>query len=286
MDVLVPGTLGVLAVALLWPLPRLLARQHYFRRAPRAALVVWQLVSAAGVLAALATAPAAIPLLGDGGSTRRVPLVVLAVAVSAGMLARLLLSGHVVGRRLRAVRRDHRELVDLIGLRSDALGPGGRVLEHPTPTAYCVPGLRRRLVLSRGTLQRLGEPELVAVLAHERAHLRARHDLVVEFFTVLHEAVPSWLRCEAAMDEVRLLVEALADRSAARRLSAVTVGRALAAVADARVPDAGMAAGAATAAVRIGLLTRPAPRWVPPLMYAFGVLVLLAPLALLAATWR
>ena len=54
--------------------------------------------------------------------------------------------------------------------------------------------------------------ELDAVLSHEQAHLRARHDLVLEAFTVLHEAFPRWVSSRAALDEVAMLVEVLADR--------------------------------------------------------------------------
>lgn len=278
----------LLAVALMWPLPPLLARQHAFRRAPRAALVVWQLVSLAGVLAALAAAPAAIPLLRARGEDPSEHLALLSVAacVTGLVLARLLISGHVVGTRLRHLRREHRELVDLLGDRHDALGPTGRVLEHPTPTAYCLPGLRRRVVLSRGTLEALEPDELSAVLAHERAHLLGRHDLVLEFFTVLHEAAPPQIRSEAALREVRLLVEALADRAAVRRAGAVPLGRALVALAEGRAPSAGLAAGAAHARTRLDLIRQPAPWWMPPVMYGFGATVALTPLLLLAYAWR
>lgn len=279
--------LAVLAVALMWPLPRLLARQSGFRRAPRAALVVWQLVSLAGVVAALAAAPAAIPGLLRGAEPLWRGVVLGGAAIVSGLvLGRLLRAGHVVGRRLRLLRREHRELVDLIGVRDDTLGPHGRLLDHPTPTAYCLPGIRRRVVLSRGTLQRLDADELAAVLAHERAHLARRHDLVLEFFTVLHTAAPARIRSAAALDEVRLLVEVLADRAAVRHVGPVPLARALVDLAEARAPEAGLAANAMSATTRLRLIDEPAPGWMPPVMYAFAVLVLAVPVALLALAWR
>ncbi len=279
--------LPLLAVVLMWPLPRLLARRHAFRQAPLAALVVWQLVSLAGVLAALAAAPAAISLLSTGSGDPRRDLGILAVAavVSGLVLARLLRSGHVVGTRLRTLRRQHRDLVDLLGDRDETLGPTGRVLDHPTPTAYCLPGIRRRVVLSRGALEALASDELNAVLAHERAHLRGRHDLVLEFFTVLHEAAPRQVRSTAALGEVSLLVEALADRAAVHRSGAVPLGRALVTLAAARTPEAGLGAGTASAKVRLDLIRRPAPWWMPPVMYAFGAAVVASPVVLLALAW-
>ncbi len=277
-----------LAVALMWPLPRLLARQHGWRHSPKAALVVWQLVSLAGVLAALAAAPSAIPTLGGDGSSAllRTVVPVAAVLVTTVVLVRLLRAGHVVGRRLRTLRREHRELVDLIGAPDDSLGPGGRVLDHPTPTAYCLPGIRRRVVLSRGTLDQLEPEELEAVLAHERAHLTRRHDLVLEFFTVLHTAAPARIRSREALEEVRLLVEALADRSAVRHVGSLPLARALVALASARSPEGGIASSGASAAARLRLIDRPAPWWMPPVMYAFGGLVVAAPVALLTLAWR
>jgi Zn-dependent protease with chaperone function len=168
--------------------------------------VVWQALALAAILSALSVAPAA-------AATQAAPsLVTVAAALFSGaMLARLLWSGHRVGTRLRAERRRHRQLVDVLGTHHDAQV---RVLAHPMPTAYCLPGRTHRVVLTEGALLALPDEELMAVLAHERAHLRQRHDLVLEFFTVLHEAVPRWVRAHQALREVRLLVEVLADRSA------------------------------------------------------------------------
>jgi Zn-dependent protease with chaperone function len=249
-----------------------------FRRAPREALLVWQAVSLAGIVAALAVAPAAalsttLPRWG----------LVLAIVFSAAMLTRLLWSGHTFGTRLRAQRRRHRTLVDALG--TDA-GDHVRVLAHPTPTAYCLPGLRRRVVLSEGTLSALPADELAAVMAHERAHLRARHDLVLEFFTVLHRAVPPRLRAAEALHEVHLLIEALADRAARRAAGPVPLARALVALAAGSHPDTalGVTVDRATTAARMRLLTEPAaPHWLRAAMVAAAVGVLAAPLALLAA---
>ena len=49
---------------------------------------------------------------------------------------------------------------------------------------------RSRIVVSVGALELLGRGELAAVLAHERAHLRERHDLVLLPFTALRRAFP------------------------------------------------------------------------------------------------
>jgi Zn-dependent protease with chaperone function len=253
-----------------------MARLEELRRAPREALLVWQAVSVAGVVAALSVAPA-------GALSTTLPpwAVVLAALFSGAMLGRLLWSGHTVGTRLRSQRRAHRTLVDALGTDT---GDHVRVLAHPTPTAYCLPGLRRRVVLTEGTLAALPPDELAAVMAHERAHLRARHDLVLELFTVLHRAVPARLRSPEALREVHLLIEVLADRVARRVAGPVALARALVALAAGRRPDTALGAteDLATTSARMRLLNEPsAPGWLRATMVGFAVAVVAAPVALL-----
>ena len=71
-------------------------------------------------------------------------------------------------------------------------------------------------MVSVGTLELLGRGELAAVLAHERAHLRERHDLVLLPFTALRRAFPRSAICAGAHRSVALLVEMLADDRALR----------------------------------------------------------------------
>jgi Zn-dependent protease with chaperone function len=258
-----------------------MARQERFRRAPRAALIGWQAVSLAAVVSAVCAAPLAIAGLAGEGSGWAAWATLPALLLSGLVLGRLLWSGHVVGTRLRTARREHRLLVDALG---EVVDTDVRVLAHPTPTAYCLPGLRSRVVLTEGTLRALPEDELGAVLAHERAHLRERHDLVLEFFTVLHQSAPPRLQAPEALREVRLLVEVLADRAARRVAGPVPLARALVALAGATHPEPALAASADPGATRarMALLAEdePAP-WLAALVYAFSAAALVAPLALL-----
>ncbi|RKT79988.1 Zn-dependent protease with chaperone function [Terracoccus luteus] len=286
---------------LAWPVPRLLARATALRRVPRPALVLWQSTALAAVVAALFTAPAAVLGLVAGPSrVDSVWPVLLAAAVSGSVAARLALSGDRVGRGLRASRRRQRELVDLLATPdiTDAVDPEQarrdrlRVLAAETPTAYCVPGLQHRVVVTRGAVESLAPVELDAVLAHERAHLVARHDLVLEFFTVAHEAVPAFVRCESALRSVTLLIEVLADRAAVKAVGVVPTARAIVAMVGAGRPDGtlGMTDTAADAAVRIGLLEGGPVVGLPPrvaagLVYLAAALVLALPVALLTVAW-
>ncbi len=279
---MIPFVLAGLAVSLAWVAPGLMARQKGFRRAPRSALVAWQAVSLGGILAALAAAPAAVPLLLDGDSpTRHLALVVLAVLVSALVLGLLLYAGHDVGTTLRRVRSDHRQLVDIVAQHDERM----RILQHPTPTAYCIPGRHSRVVLSQGVLDALPPDQLDAVVAHEEAHLRGRHDLLLEFFAVVTRAVPGPLRSAEALSEVRLLVEALADRAAVRRSGEVATARALITLAGSRTPEAALGVGT-TAPVRLRLLADGPPNPVLPVAaYSFAAVAAMLPLVLLGLAW-
>lgn len=312
--------LALLAFLLAGVAPRVMARMPQWRHVPGAALLAWQAISCSAVVSALLAGPAALWWLSRDGSASGAgehgahrldrlaayPLATaVAVTVTTVALVFLLRSGHRVGTRLRSVRRRHRELVDLLdppesrasrasaepedphtheigALREASV----RVLEHPGASVYCLPGLRSRVVLSRGALDRLSSTELAAVLAHERAHLQARHDLILEFFTVVHEAVPRPVRSPQALREVNLLVEALADRRATRGPGGdpVALARALTHLAGGSSPEG--AAGARTGPEQIGVRLRliaayPRHRWHLRLSaIVLSLVVLAAPFAL------
>src|SRR5258708_23705002 len=126
---------------------------------------------------------------------------------------------------LRA-RQRQRALLCLLA-HDDPKVPGAFVVDHPAAAAYCVPGLRSAIVISAGTLALLDQAELAAVLARERAHLRARHDLVLLPFTALLRAFRWSAVARAANGEVALLVEMMADDRARRRRPARELATAL-----------------------------------------------------------
>lgn len=284
--------LVLLAGVLIWPVQRAMVRRHIFRREPLLALLAWQAVSLAAVVSLLSAGPVALWLMRDHLSEpRHLPVVVLAVAITGAMLLRLLMSGHQVGRSLRRTRREQVELLELVGREFDDLESPQRdrlrVIDHPAPTAYCVPGVNHRVVVSTGMLDRLDESEVTAVLAHERAHVRHRHDLLVEFFTVLHTAMPARLRQDDALEEVHLLAEVLADRAGVRVVGPVAMGRALVALAGAPHPRATLAAAprASAAKVRLGLLNHAGERdWLlVAVMAGYAVFVITLPFMLMGS---
>lgn len=285
------AALVVAAVALGWPVPWLLPSVRRLRQVPGPAVLLWQAVSLAAVIAGLALAPLAILQFVRRGRAIPSPddnlgMLLLGLSVSALLAGRLLVQGHRVGTELRRARREHRRLVDLLATTHDAVPattPGVRVLAHPTPTAYCVPGVRRRVVLSDSTISTLSEDELAGVLAHERAHLRLRHDLVLEFFTVLHTAVPRPLRSPHGLTEVKLLIELLADRGAVRVAGRVPVARALVALAAGDHPDAALGYDGAGPMVRLERLGDPSPhRLLAALVTGMAAVVTATPVVLAA----
>ncbi|HET6561593.1 MAG TPA: M56 family metallopeptidase [Marmoricola sp.] len=278
--------LALLALLLCGPVPALLARTPAVRLAPRAAMVLWQAVALAAVLSALGATLAVVSGAGLGADRTIVEYAVagLALLVTALVLGRLLLTGHVVGTRLRAMRRHHRELVDLLASEQ----AGVLVVEGDRPVAYCLPGLTgSRVVISRAAAD-LGAEPLQAVLAHERAHLTARHDLVLEAFTVLHDAFPRWVSSGRALGEVRLLVEILADAAARRRHGALALARALVALTDSPAPRMALAAGGPVGdlTARVELLREDRPhRLLAGVLLALALAVLALPTAFVAYPW-
>jgi Zn-dependent protease with chaperone function len=187
-------------------------------------------------------------------------------------------------------RRRQRALLALLA-HGDPKAPGALVVDHPTAAAYCLPGLRSQIVVSVGALDLLRPAELAAVLAHERAHLRERHDLVVLPFTALRSAF-GWSRvCADAHQSVALLIEMLADDRALRARSAHALAAALARFGTAgcgNAPAGALAVSGAAQegemAARVTRIMAPVPRL--PAAYRAGIccaaaLLVAAPIALL-----
>lgn len=274
--------------------PSRLAGAAWVLRAPGLALLLWQALGlTAGLLAVVAALTLALSPAGPThlealralGGLPSLPLWSgIALAAGALLLLRLLsvlLSSAAV--TLRA-RRRHRALVDLVATRNPLL-PGARVVAHETPLAYCVPGLRPRVVLSSGVLAVLREEEVRAVLAHESAHLEQRHDLVVLPFVALRETFPRLRPVRTAVAEVALLIEMLADDRAARRHPREVLARALYKVSAGPVPAGGLGAGGDDVLLRARRLLEPAPP-LPiagrlALLAATAAVLSLAPLGLL-----
>lgn len=292
-----------LALLLAGPAPELLSRAKWAHRAPRAALVLWQAIALAAVLSAFGSGLAiASELLVPGPDGRPttsptdeidvlgLPLWLAYVVVFALTLlvgARLIYAVVRVGVHTRRRRARHRMLVDLL----DQSGPVRRaadirVLAATEPIAYCLPGLRQRVVVSAGTLDNLDEQELTAILSHERSHLRARHDLVLEAFTAAHQAFPRFVRSKSALDSVKLLIELLADDSAVKVTGPKPLARALVACSKSTAPRGALAVGGPSTLIRIQRLAGPVGDMrIAAVAYLASASILVVPTLAVAIPW-
>jgi Zn-dependent protease with chaperone function len=299
---------------------RLLAGASWARRSPAVAIAIWQAlglawgVATVGALTGLgayglarASAPGAPSvataadragqlLFGSGQTAARsgdvlTGLRLASLTAGMGLLAILC---WILAAALTAVLRARRRQRTLLGLlaHDDPKVPGALVVDHPAAAAYCVPGLRSAIVISAGALELLDQAELAAVLAHERAHLRARHDLVLLPFTALLRAFRWSATARAANQEVALLVEMLADDRARRLRPAKELATALLRVGTSgggQAPAGALAAAPAALsgdlAARVTRLLRPPPglpvAWVVLLGTLALLLIVTPPAALL-----
>jgi Zn-dependent protease with chaperone function len=298
----------IVALLLSGPVPAMLARATWPTRAPRAAIVLWQSIALAAVLSAFSAGIAIASRLfvpgPDGRPTATItsevealgwPLWLVYVAVfmlTVLIGARLAVAFVQVAIATRRRRAHHRMMVDLLGISRGSIPrlctreSGLRILDVAQPLAYCLPGVRSRVVVSEGTLNTLSDTEIAAILSHERAHLRARHDLVLEMFMAVHAAFPRFVRSASALDAVRLLIEMLADDAAVRAAGPTPLARALVACAAGRTPSGALAAGGATTVLRVRrLCDRGNSLAVAITAYLAAAAVVFVPTVALAVPW-
>ncbi len=300
------AALAALAALLAWPVPALLGRARWPRRDPLVALVCWQAIGLAGGLSiigallvhGLAPWGHSLPEAGwavltrdpSQGAVRGDHWVALTLAgvLAAELLGVLALSWVRTAR----TRRRHRELLELV-VRPAPAAPDARLLEHPAPVAFCIPGARPLLVLSSGMVAELDDDQLAAVVAHERAHLAEHHHLYLLPFVAWEAALPVLPAAARAHAAVRELVEMRADDRALASLGGPDPRRTLAQAivvaaggAGGGVPSGALAVtGGAVSARVVRLLSPPSP--LPPparaaALLAAGLLLLVPTVLLLA----
>lgn len=275
----VPLALLAFGAAIVLAAPRLLLTARWVQASPRWGILAWQaaVLSALSACALLALA-ALMPVervwfdlghllhacpellrrrfeLWHPAGVRVLSLVLAAVVFLAVARATLMSS--------LAVRRTRRRQRALLSLLAHAHAHddrhGAHVLEHDVPLAYCVPGDGGRVVITSAAIEALSDQQLAAVMAHERAHLQGRHDWLLFGADVAARALP-WPRFfRVARDQLRILVEMLADDQAARTAGASHLSSALVDLGAAPTPDGALGAAGDTLA-RVQRLTGTAPR--------------------------
>lgn len=273
-----------------------LQRASWPDRSPAMGIVAWQAltvsvllsVALAGTALALPTLPITTDLAEllracalalqahyatPGGAAVAVAGAVLAVGV-VGRVAQCLAVGWVRTGRRRTRQRRALELVARPHGRSDSL-----VIDHTSPLVYCLPGRGGRVVLTTGTLDTLSGDELAAVLAHERAHLRGRHDLVLALAGAFAAAFPFVRVFGTAHGQLARLVEMHADDSAVRMSDRRVLANALVTLAGAGHPAGTLGAGGESALARVERLAQPRrplgkAAWILAFVASFGLLAI------------
>lgn len=311
--------IGLVVVGLLLtaPVSARLAGSRWTRRGPRPALLLWQaLCLAAGFsvvagLVLLAVQPLGSNVFGAAWSwfgavfsgTLAEPAWRVGCGLAAAALTTLLLAV-LVRTAFRTVqrRRAHRQVLDLL-TRSPAQLSGRsagfdrklRILDHRAAVAYTLPGWHARVVLSAGLIELLSTDELDAVIEHERAHLRARHDLLVLPFQAWAVALGRLPGVRLAGGSVAELTEMLADDVAAGRTSRRALASALAKVAladpvaasSAQRPAGSPAIAGTAVADRVRRLLDPQPlsTWESAAIGAACLALLAIPASVILLNW-
>ncbi|RSM87481.1 M56 family peptidase [Kibdelosporangium aridum] len=260
-----------------WLVPRWLARVDLRRRDPRMLIVAW-LMSMAGVAFAAVAGVVLLLIPNHGnvghfvaalhhcwdavrhGSPPDVEALggVMGSAVVVAMTARLTIIA-VRGARKRANRRrEHLSVLRLAG-RKDNGSPATLWLAHDQPLAFSMAGRQGVIVATEGLHRHLPDESVAAVLAHERAHLRGRHHLLVAVTDALRAALPFVPLFHQAPTAMRELAELAADVAAVRLHGAAAVQAALTTCVSSQAPGVALAMARDAIDVRLARL-RNAPQ--------------------------
>lgn len=296
-------TVGLLGIAtLIYVAATKMSGSAWSRRAPGLAMLAWQSASITVIatlsLAGLTMLSASTP---SGGlvevvhgcahairhahaSPGQLLSVVLGLVLSVGLPARVAWCLAADAFRGRRRRRQLRRLISVVASR-DAV-PGASVVEMDVAAAaFCLAGKGGTIVLSKAAVRSLSVPELAAVLAHERAHLRGRHDVAVGASTSFARALPFAPMFAAAAAEIVELVELIADDVAAKQVDRLEVASALVTLAGMAAPTGALAAAQGATAARVTRLLQPSQALRPLhtiLGEALGVIGLVVPLGVVA----
>lgn len=252
-----------------------LRRASWPHRAPRLGVAAWQTLSVSVLVSLLLAGVTVIvpSAVVSGGLAELLHACVMALRAQyatpggallhaagagatlalAGRAAYLLTTGLRNARRARDEHLRQLRLAARLDSRLDAL-----IVDHPTAAAYCLPGRARTVVLTSAAIAALGDDELAAVLAHERAHLRGRHHLVIAAADALARTVPFLPVFRWASAEQARLLEMIADDDAATGADRLTVARALVHLAEGSVPAVALGAADVAAFARVQRLVQPA----------------------------
>jgi Zn-dependent protease with chaperone function len=254
-----------------------LARARWTDRAPRLGVAAWLALTGSAVgSVALGGAALVVPTVRvSTGLSGLFTACVMALragyahpggAATAGagallgiaVIARVCWCAAVTLARSSVAQRQHRRVLAMTGRPDRRLG--AVLVDYHEAAAWCLPGAGQQIVLTTAAVEALDQAQLAAVLAHERAHQRGRHHLLVALAGSLAAAFPRVHAFRQGHEEVARLVELLADDAAAAASPRLTVAGALLALAAPAPGPATLAAGGSATGARVRrLIAAPAP---------------------------
>jgi bla regulator protein blaR1 len=297
------GMLAACSLLLLGPASEWLARARWVQHAPRSGVLLWQCLGfgalLSGIGAGLALAVNRYHAGLAGGTAELVRGVfggrplhglglydALGLTLAADLGLVLCVCFWTVTFRTIRLRARHRKLLDLVTYESPEY-PGTELLFDQRPVAYCLPGVRPRIVLSDGALSMLGPEELWAVIHHERAHAHEHHGLVMLPMVSLTK-VFGWIPyARLAPERTALLLEMAADDFSSQRAGSRPLASALVEMAiNGWAPGCGFAAAGAGVVERVSRLLEEGggSKRSAAVAVGLGIVVMALPLAALFVT--
>lgn len=229
---IVTGSLIAAAALVLLLAPLVLTAGRWQVRHPRTALTLWFSAMFAGIgLAVASAATALMSTVGCVSVASRGEWLMLTVVgwLSLGVLAAVIA---FVSASAEPLADSWREAVGRFApvavSREKSVGVTLVWFDSDEATACAVPSRDPEIFLSTALTKLLNEPQLHAVIEHERAHLRQHHGWAVRIAEINALCVPRRFRAGRALKRATLLlIELIADDAAARRAGAVHLANAL-----------------------------------------------------------
>lgn len=261
------------AAVLTFAAPAVLTRLTRGGASPRLGMALWLSTIGLAVAAWLAAGVgiAAAFVMGHGSAPARFCLHLLVavhhlgpvgdLALAGGLGAAAVASMVVLRRTAGTVRRfwsrsvEHADAARILGAPTTP-HPGVVVLPAPRAAAYCVAGRPDAIVVTSAAVDVLPGPQLAAVVAHERAHLAARHPQLMMVLRALAAAMPRLPLFGAAVRAVAPLVEMCADDEATRRCGRDAVLSSLVTLARPARPPASGAMGSGMGVADVAVASR------------------------------
>ena len=225
---LIVAILLVAAAAAVFVAPLPLTLGSWRMRFPRLALFLWHGVFVAGLAAAFASLVLSLALAvtldsGTGNGHGWLGPTVIVVAgwiglVSVGGVLALVFSRmEPITNALRQTQEQFNLLAASAAYRSVRIGRVDVVfIDSDLPMALSFAGPRARILVASRLEDELSPAELRAVIEHERAHVTGRHGFIAQLAQLNRACLPGLLGAREFHRATQLLIELIADDSAAR----------------------------------------------------------------------